>query len=214
MQNLRENTDVLGLSIWSEGVECLNYLHLDTSHFQRYIKIHIRTLGILKRKKAFSWSPLGTWCHFEHLDPQALLWNLQFAVSLRDLGKVENELNLEQLNIPVYVWSIVQNAEVKWFFYQFLACQGINMVTWTCRNWTGKRGTPMDLGDTLSWFEVKQAQLLKSKKLRQVLTAGSQSSVPCALLAKFGAHPFGTCWDPAAFQGGAADWWDRMANTL
>lgn len=56
MKILRENTDVLGLSIWSEG-ECLNYLHLDTSHFQRYLKIHVSSLGILKQnktKKAFS----------------------------------------------------------------------------------------------------------------------------------------------------------------
>lgn len=35
---LRENIDVLGLSIYNEGVECLNYLHLDTSYFQSTLK--------------------------------------------------------------------------------------------------------------------------------------------------------------------------------
>lgn len=40
---LRESPDVLnvlGLSIWSEGAECLKCLHLDTSHFQKYTKVY------------------------------------------------------------------------------------------------------------------------------------------------------------------------------
>lgn len=89
-------------------------------------------------------------------------------------------------------------------FYQFLAHQGANMVTY--RNWIHKSHRPMDLGVTGTTSQIRRVE--------QILSARSGSSIPCASLAAFGARPFGSCGHPAAFQGWAADWWEGMAAPL
>lgn len=66
---------------------------------------------------------------------------------------------------------------------------------------------------TCQWVWESLAQLLKAE-LGQMLSAGAGSSSPCASLAAFGARPFGSCGDPAAFQGSAAAWRDGMAAPL
>lgn len=51
---------------------------------------------------------------------------------------------------------------------------------------------PVDLGVTGTASQVRRAG------------AEAECSIPCASLAAFGARPFGSCADPAAFQGQAA----------
>lgn len=80
-----------------------------------------------------------------------------------------------------------------------------NTVSWTYTNGTDKSHTPKDLGVSCTTSQIKKAGADPA--------AGPWSSFPCASFAVFGACPFGTCGDPAAFQGWAADWWDRMADT-